>query len=956
MGRDGFSTDPYKGLVPYSEEDALFFFGREEKVEIIAANLLARRLTLLRGESGVGKSSVLGAGVTHKLRQMARENLDASGKPGFAITLVRDWKDDTVAKLKQSVEQAVKQAFCRMPVEPVPESLPLAETLRLWADRAGGVLLIILDQFEEYFIYQTQESGDGTFARQIADLLMSRDANVNLLISIRSDAYEKLEQFKREIPYIFDNSLRIDHLDLDAASDAIRKPIERYNKVFAAGRGRFSPEHKLVETVLSQLQELETGESVWGETEAKAGPRVEKPEIKAPFLQLVMRRLWEEELHSNSTTLRLATLERLGKAQGIVSGHLDRAMKALTPEEQEIARRAFRHLVTSSETKYAYSARDLDDHLGVGEEKLSNVLEKLSRSENRILSTVDPQKKGAATRYEIFHDMLAKPILKYVREQEQADALKKERDKAKAQRLKIFIAAGVLLAILIAGLYAYYQNVKAKEAETARTQEQKLREQEQELGEKVRKEKNLAVATFLLQMGAFSELLYKNDDFKGNQERFQEALEFYRQRGNTVGEGMVRASMGELYYRNGDYAKAEENYQQAREVLERALSPEHPYVAVVLNRLALACYDQGKYNEVEPLYSKAREILENSLGPSNSEVATSLIGLVELYQRQGRYAEAEPLFKQALEIHQEALGLNHQQVALDLTQLAALYVELSRYAEAESLYERARVILENVLGPEHSTVATVLQNLGSAYSLDGKFALAQPLLLEALDIQERAREQSDRKVASVSNDLANFMIEQGKYEDALVLHEDALETRESLFGKDHPVIASSLNGLAYAYSKIGNCNKAMPLFQRALNIREQVFGSDHPYVARTLNGLAECYRDTGKYDEAESLFRRALSIREEKLGPQNADAAATLNSLALLYYRQARYADAESSLRQALSIRESALRPEHPKIAETLSDLAMLLRATNRADEAASMEARARQIREKNKQENATNQ
>ena len=59
---------PYTGLMPFTEEQAEFFFGREAEREIIAANLMASRLTLLYGPSGVGKSSVLNAGVVHDLR------------------------------------------------------------------------------------------------------------------------------------------------------------------------------------------------------------------------------------------------------------------------------------------------------------------------------------------------------------------------------------------------------------------------------------------------------------------------------------------------------------------------------------------------------------------------------------------------------------------------------------------------------------------------------------------------------------------------------------------------------------------------------------------------------------------------------------------------------------------------------------------------------------------------
>ena len=50
---------PYKGLVPYTEEDAALFFGRDAERSIIIANLRSSRFTLLYGPSGVGKSSVV---------------------------------------------------------------------------------------------------------------------------------------------------------------------------------------------------------------------------------------------------------------------------------------------------------------------------------------------------------------------------------------------------------------------------------------------------------------------------------------------------------------------------------------------------------------------------------------------------------------------------------------------------------------------------------------------------------------------------------------------------------------------------------------------------------------------------------------------------------------------------------------------------------------------------------
>jgi len=75
------AAEPYKGLAPYLESDSDLFFGRDREIEIICANLMAARLTLLYGESGVGKSSVLLAGAVHRLREEARRNPEELGRP-----------------------------------------------------------------------------------------------------------------------------------------------------------------------------------------------------------------------------------------------------------------------------------------------------------------------------------------------------------------------------------------------------------------------------------------------------------------------------------------------------------------------------------------------------------------------------------------------------------------------------------------------------------------------------------------------------------------------------------------------------------------------------------------------------------------------------------------------------------------------------------------------------------
>ena len=75
---------PYKGLAPFRPKDAPFFFGRALDRRIIVANLQSARLTLVYGASGVGKSSVLNAGVAHHLERLERENLVMHEQAGLA--------------------------------------------------------------------------------------------------------------------------------------------------------------------------------------------------------------------------------------------------------------------------------------------------------------------------------------------------------------------------------------------------------------------------------------------------------------------------------------------------------------------------------------------------------------------------------------------------------------------------------------------------------------------------------------------------------------------------------------------------------------------------------------------------------------------------------------------------------------------------------------------------------
>ena len=356
----------------------------------------------------------------------------------------------------------------------------------------------------------------------------------------------------------------------------------------------------------------------------------------------------------------------------------------------------------------------------------------------------------------------------------------------------------------------------------------------------------------------------------------------------------------------GDYAKAEPLYQRALKIYEKALGPDHPYTAAILNNLA-DLYDQkGDYAKAEPFYQRALKIKEKALGPEHTETAQVLNNLAQLYDHKGDYAKAEPLFQRALKIKEKALGPEHLSTAISLNSLATLYYHKGDYAKAEPLHQRALKICEKTLGPDHPNTATALSNLALLYLEMGDYAKAEPLYQRALKIYEKA------------------------------------------LGPEHPSTATSLNNLAALYARMGDYTKAEPLYQRALKIYERALGPDHPASTGALNNLALLYRDMGDYAKAEPLGQRGLKIREKALGPDHPNTATSFISLADLYDHMGDYAKAEPLYQRALKIYEKALGPDHPETANSLHNLAALYFFMGDPKEALRLAAQARRVQEKN--------
>ena len=438
-------SSPYKGLAAFddSEVDALLFFGRERDTEIVVANLIASRLTVLYGPSGVGKSSLLLASVARALRALPEKPL---------VVIFSNWSEDPERALATAVAARAGLAAGAL--------IDVVEQAQATRD-----VYVILDQAEEYFTYHGDPKG---FESVLAELV-NGPLRVNVLVALREDALASLDRLKAAIPTMFGNVLRLDRLDRAAGAAAIVRPIERWNELEGGG---VVAEAALVEAVLDGVGtgRVELGPGAAGSPTSNGGSRG----IEAPYLQLVMQRLWEVERERGSDTMRVSTLEHLGGARRIVAHHLERAMSRLDPRAQDLAAVVFGALVTASGAKIAHDGHDLADYAEAPAATLLPVLDSLA--EGRIL------RRDEHGRYEIFHDVLAAEILDWRRRHLTELALERERQAArrKQRRLGLVVALALAGITLTAGLaiWALSERGEANEqAAAARQAESSAEEQ-----------------------------------------------------------------------------------------------------------------------------------------------------------------------------------------------------------------------------------------------------------------------------------------------------------------------------------------------------------------------------------------------------------------------------------------------------------------------------------------------
>ncbi|GAA1243871.1 hypothetical protein GCM10009609_04020 [Pseudonocardia aurantiaca] len=124
---------PYRGLEPFGEEHAAYFFGRDADVDLLAATVEREPLVAVAGPSGAGKSSLVRAGLLPRLRAAGTEVAELRPVPGRTVG-----------------ESLVTALAPYAPTDlPLPSDADDRARVRQLAAATTTELVLLVDQFEE---------------------------------------------------------------------------------------------------------------------------------------------------------------------------------------------------------------------------------------------------------------------------------------------------------------------------------------------------------------------------------------------------------------------------------------------------------------------------------------------------------------------------------------------------------------------------------------------------------------------------------------------------------------------------------------------------------------------------------------------------------------------------------------------------------------------------------------
>ncbi len=240
-------NNPWKGLTSYTYSDAGLFFGRDRDMASLSESIWENDCTVLYGASGVGKTSLIGAGLCPRLE-----------KEGILPVLLRlDHKTGKSysGQILDACLAELSRCGCECESSIETTGLEFSDTDRLWLFFHASTLwslrneklipCVFIDPFEEIFTLNDKTpSKISAFFNEFNELiqpvpsdgllsvlndlgkpvLINDRTSFRMVISLREDFVSRLDDYCRDIPCLRRNRRRLNKLSGIQAMDVITKP------------------------------------------------------------------------------------------------------------------------------------------------------------------------------------------------------------------------------------------------------------------------------------------------------------------------------------------------------------------------------------------------------------------------------------------------------------------------------------------------------------------------------------------------------------------------------------------------------------------------------------------------------------------------------------------------------------------------------------------------------------
>lgn len=407
--------NPWLGLKSYEENNRIY--GRDKETEELSNIIISSFHSIVYGKSGIGKTSLLKAGVFPVLRY---EDFFP-----IYIRLEHDSaQDDGIKSYLEQIENAINnpvQGVCinrNIDAEDINSLSDIFESYSITTTR--GIELIpvfIFDQFEEIFTLNEKQNKNNIteFFRNLSDILNDNtiERNYRIVFCFREDYLYYIERYSETIPAFKRNRYSLQDLTRSEAQEVITKPQKNFVDSACA------------DEILHNLSNESTDQ------------------VNATILSLYMSRLYEIVAESGKTSVTSDIIHQFG--ENIIESFYFDSIKSVSEksvaylEDRLLTGEGFRHHVTYND---AISSGVKPAEIGTLIN--SRVLTKDSRNGHEYI--------------EFSHDVIA-PIAKKHRDER---TIREQSRKARMRMLVSFCVFAVSIGILS---YVLWLSLKLETAE-----------------------------------------------------------------------------------------------------------------------------------------------------------------------------------------------------------------------------------------------------------------------------------------------------------------------------------------------------------------------------------------------------------------------------------------------------------------------------------------------------------